>query len=67
MPLGFIISFSITLIGTYFCLKLSEEVPQLLTLTVTLVNFFLSLVFAPWWLQLLIIISILFSKRTRFL
>lgn len=66
MSLIFIIVLSVTLLGIYIVPNITdEEVSQLITLTVIILNFFLSIVFAPWWLQLSILIFVLFELLTK--
>ncbi len=51
------------LVGIYFFLKATEELPQILTLTAVAISVFLALTMAPWEAQLLMIILLLLVTR----
>mgnify|MGYP000701235576 CR=1 FL=1 len=61
MFLIFLVLTALVAAGFYF--KATEELPQILTLTILAISLFLALATAPWQLQLLIIILLLIGTR----
>lgn len=65
MPLNFLITLATSILSFYICVRSSEEM-SLLFAAIAAVTFAISLVLAPWQLQLFLLILILLMPQQLF-
>lgn len=58
MPLAFLISVTIAIVGTYFSVNISEEEPRLIMRVITFICLSLSIIFSPLLFKILILLVI---------
>jgi hypothetical protein len=63
MSLAFIVSFLFATVAGFVYLNVTDEIPQILTITVLGLSLLFFLYFAPWELQLTMLIYVAYKSR----
>lgn len=66
MSLAFIVSFLLAIVAGFVYLNVTDEIPQILTMTVLGLSLLLFLYFAPWELQLTMLVYVAYKSRLFF-